>query len=55
MEKVLQQENLAYVNLFDEAGTTQEFYQYSAMPYMVLISPEGKILKINEGLSGKQS
>ncbi len=53
-EKALQKENLPYIKLYDGASITQKLYQYSAIPYIVLISPEGKIIKINEGLRGEQ-
>lgn len=53
-EKALQKENLPYLKLFDSQGMTKELYQYIGIPHIVLISPEGKIIKINEGLRGDQ-
>lgn len=53
-EKALKKEDLPYIKLFDDQRTVQQKYQIEAIPYIVLISPEGKILKINEGLRGGQ-
>jgi len=51
-KKALKVEQLPYVKLWDEKKETSQLYQYQGIPYIVLVSPEGKILKINEGLRG---
>lgn len=53
-EKALEQENLPYIKLFDEEKLTLNLYQYNAIPFIVLVSPEGKIIRINDGLRGEQ-
>lgn len=53
-EKALEQENLPYIKLFDAEKLTLNLYQYNAIPFIVLVSPEGKIIRINEGLRGEQ-
>jgi len=49
-KKALKVEQLPYVKLWDEKKETMQLYQYQGIPYIVLVSPEGKILRINEGL-----
>ncbi|WP_203256184.1 TlpA disulfide reductase family protein [Hyunsoonleella ulvae] len=51
-EKALKKEQLPYIKLWDEKKETMQLYQYQSIPYIVLVSPEGKILKINKGLRG---
>lgn len=53
-KKALKVEQLPYVKLWDEKKETSQLYQYQGIPYIVLVSPEGKILKINEGLRGDE-
>lgn len=31
---------------------TQDLYQFTGIPYVVLVNPEGDILQINKGLRG---
>lgn len=53
-EKALEQENLPYAKLYDEGKLTLNLYQYNAIPFIVLVSPEGKIVRINDGLRGEE-
>ncbi|MFD2724927.1 redoxin domain-containing protein [Hyunsoonleella rubra] len=51
-KKALNEEQLPYIKLWDKKNETSQLYQYQSIPYIVLVSPEGKILKINDGLRG---
>jgi peroxiredoxin len=53
-KKTLEKENLPYTKLWDQEKITQKLYQYNTLPHIVLISPEGKIIKVNDGLRGDQ-
>ena len=50
--KALDKHQLPYVKLWDDTKVTQDLYQFTGIPYVVLVNPEGDILQINKGLRG---
>lgn len=52
--KALDDEKLPYMKLWDEKSITRDLYQYNGIPHMVLLSPEGNIVQVNDGLRGEE-